>query len=364
MSNQYFRPLPSTLEEITAEWLTAALRSQAPDVTVRGFEIVDEIRGTSTKLRVRLDLDEAGKRAGIPETVIIKGGFESHSPGMYYMYEREIIGYRDIWPKLGLHSPASYFADYDPEQRHGIVIMEDLVPRGVSFCSALVPQSHEQVERRLTALAAFHAGSWGSAKFEAGGEWQWAEEPVNNMLTFVEENLQADAWKTYLERPRGGAVSTRFHDRDWAIDALLRVKALSASLPPSLVHGDTHLGNLYIEADGTPGFYDGIVARAPAMWEVTYHIVCALDLADRPRWECSLVQHYIEELRRNGIAAPSFDEAMYQYRIYLAWGYFVFLINAPVFQSETINTAYAARFNAAMLDHGTFDLLKTVALPA
>jgi len=57
-------PLPVSLDEITGAWLTAALRRSAPEVTVRAVEVVDIIHGTCTKLRLRLDVDQAGKRAG------------------------------------------------------------------------------------------------------------------------------------------------------------------------------------------------------------------------------------------------------------------------------------------------------------
>ena len=69
---------------------------------------------------------------------------------------------------------------------------------------------------------------------------------------------------------------------------------LEASEPMCLIHGDTHLGNLYIEADGTPGFFDAQVARAPWHLEVSYHIVCALDIADRKALEQALFVHYLE----------------------------------------------------------------------
>lgn len=360
MTDCSHRPMPLALDGITADWLTAALRLQAPDITVRRFEIVDEIRGTSTKLRLRLDLDEAGRRAGIPGTVIVKGGFEAHSADMYYMYEREIRGFRDVWPILRLPSPKPYFADWDPDQRHGLVIMEDLVARGVEFCSALKPQTHEQVERRLTTLAEYHSKTWGSPEFLPGGRWDWIEEHLNALLIFVEEVITQEEWDRYLALPRGGAISTCFHDRHWGSEALLRVKALCQRRPQAIIHGDTHLGNLYIEPDGTPGFYDSLAGRAPPMMEVAYHITCALDLADRPKWECSLIQHYLDELRRHGVDAPAYDEAMYQYAIFLTFGYYIFLVNSPVFQTETINTAYAARFNAAMLEHDTYNLLRTV----
>ena len=62
----YF-PLPITVEEITSDWLTAALRTRAPGVTVLGFEVVNVINTTSTKVRLRLDRDERAVDAGIPE---------------------------------------------------------------------------------------------------------------------------------------------------------------------------------------------------------------------------------------------------------------------------------------------------------
>lgn len=362
MSRAVHRPMPMTIEGIDCDWVNAALRVKAPDITVRDVEVVDMIRGTSTKIRLRLDLDEAGRRAGIPETVIVKGGFEDHSPGMHYMYEREVRGYRDVWPELRLPSPTPYFADYDPEQRNGIIIMEDLVARGVSFCSALKPQTHAEIERRITMLARFHAQSWGSPEFLPGGKWDWVEEHINALLIFIDDYVTQEFWDGYLALPRGGTFSTRFHDRDWGGDAMKRLKAFCGRLPQSIIHGDTHLGNLYIDHDGTPGFYDSLVGRAPGMMEIAYHITCAADLGDRARWERSLVQHYLDELQRNGVSPPSFDEAMYQYGIFLAFGYYIFMINAPVFQTETVNTAYAARFNAAMLDHDTYGLLKTVSL--
>jgi hypothetical protein len=119
-------------------------------------------------------------------------------------------------------------------------------------------------------------------------------------------------------------------------------------------------GNLYVEKDGTPGFFDSLTHRAPPMVEVTYHLVCALDTADRKRWEGSLVQHYIDELKVCGVEPPGFDDAMHQFGVFLAFAYCIFIINDSVFQAEAVNTAYTARISAAMLDHRTKELLAKV----
>ena len=99
------------------------------------------------------------------------------------------------------------------------------------------------------------------------------------------------------------------------------------------------------------------VARAPWFTEVCYHLVAALDVADRREHEAALLRTYLDALAREAITPPHFEEAMDAYRREIAYGLFIFLINETRFQDEAINTAYAARFGTAALDHDTFRLL-------
>ena len=144
-------------------------------------------------------------------------------------------------------------------------------------------------------------------------------------------------------------------------DALERLVILSARLPHVVIHGDTHLGTLYVDPDGTPGFFDAQPHRAPAMVETSYHICGALDPMDRRRWERDLVGHYLDALRANGVEPPSIDEAMSHYAAFLAFGFCIFLINDTHFQTSAINTAYVARFSAAMIDNNSIAVLKAIA---
>ena len=96
------------------------------------------------------------------------------------------------------------------------------------------------------------------------------------------------------------------------------------------------------------------------MLEVSYHISAALDVADRKRSEGALVQHYLDELAGNGVDVPTFDEAMRQYGILLLYGYFIWMTTESHYQTESVNTANAARVSAAMTDHGIINLLTTI----
>lgn len=350
-------PLPLHIGDITREWLTAALGVYFPGVTVLNSQIVDVNNGTCTKIRVRLEMDEKGKGAGIPETVILKGGFEPHSRAMSNMHRMEARAYRDVLPVLKLLSPLCYFADFEEESQQGIVIIEDLVARGVSFCHPQTPQTHEQVARRLTDLARFHARTWGGVELGPGGRWDWTHDVIASFYPHFGPFFEDGSWEKWVNSPRGAAASVRFHDKRWMADALRKLVRFTAPMPKCVLHGDTHLGNLYIDPDGSPGFFDPQPHRGPGMYEVAYHVGGALDIADRRRWEGALVRHYLDELAREGVQIPGFDDAMHQYSAFLALGYCIFLLNDTEFQTEAINTAYTARFSAAMLENHTVEIL-------
>src|SRR5690349_13385966 len=80
-------PLPVRPEQVTRSWLEAALAVDRPGLRLRAGEVVDVIRGTSTKIRVRIDPDPPHD---LPTTLIVKGGFEDHSPLMAEMYLNEL----------------------------------------------------------------------------------------------------------------------------------------------------------------------------------------------------------------------------------------------------------------------------------
>ena len=344
-------PLPVTVEEVTPGWLTAALRTRAPGVTVKGADLLEVINTTTTKIRLRLDLDEAGRAAGIAERIIVKGGFQAHSRELQHMHLREVRGYRDVYPVNPLPSPACYFADFDAERQQGIVIMEDLSARGVEFCHATRPQSHEQVAQRLTMLARFHAKTWDTPDIAPGGRFGDLVDFFDVMRGFFDKYTSPENWQRMITAPRGVATSTRFHAREWMIDAWDKATRFGQQLPYCVLHGDVHLGNLYLEPDGSPGFLDTLASRGPGMLEVSYHISASVDVADRPRWEGALVRHYLDELAANGATPPTFDEAMRQYAVFLSYGFFIWVTTESHYQPEAVNTVNAMRMSAAMLDH-------------
>ncbi|MDG2004152.1 MAG: phosphotransferase [Novosphingobium sp.] len=355
-------PLPETVEHITSEWLTRAFRTNVPDVIVEHSEIEQINHGSNTMIWMKLGLNEAGRRAGIPETVVIKAGFEPHSREIWMVQAnaREIRGYRDVIPALNLPAPECYYADTDTEHQRSILIMEDLEARGVALCHASKPQTHEQVARRLTELARYHAQTWASPEIGPTGKWGDLEVLLEILEPFAVHYSSPDIWQRSISTPHGCAVSTRFHDRLWAKEAWNRLTNFARQLPHCILHGDPHLGNMYIDPDGTPGFFDTVTSTGPAMLEVSYHVSTSLDLADRARYEAPLIQHYLDELVRAGVDAPTFDEAMHQYGVFLYYGFFMLLATEAAMQEESMLTINTARAGVAMLDHDTIRLINSL----
>jgi len=106
---------------------------------------------------------------------------------------------------------------------------------------------------------------------------------------------------------------------------------LSNSTPNCIIHGDTHAGNLFKEADGTPDFFDALPMRCAPMVEISYFITNVLDHADRRRHDHGLVGLYREELVRCGVEPPPVSELMHQFAAFLPYGFATFMVNSSTY---------------------------------
>jgi hypothetical protein len=359
MSNHAVLPLPITAESLTSAWLTAALNDRYPGVEVTASRVVDVICGTSTKIRMALEYNAVGQAAGLPPTLMVKGGFEEHSPRMAFMYEVEMRYYRDLVPVLAYNVPKCYFTSKDPDSHQAIVIMEDLDAKGVTFCRAERPLNYAQVSGFLDGLAQLHAQWWDHPDLRDDGKYGWVQHTFSpDAWNYANHYLVPETWATLMTQPRGAAVSQRLHDRDWMLRALRHIEAMHRDSPHTFVHGDTHLGNLYLEADGKPGFIDAQMHREVWYQDVTYHLIGALDPVDRRAWEKPLLAYYLERLKAYGVARPpSFDEAWELYKREITYGLFIFMQNENWSLKEATNTVMAMRFGVAAIDHHLRDLI-------
>jgi hypothetical protein len=140
MASVHSLTIPPTREAVTAEWLTHTLGLHYPGVEVTAAR-VDEFMGHKpNKARVHLHYNQAGKAAGLPATMIVKGSFPGYaSKGAIVDFSNvaEVVSYRDALLELDVNCPHAYVAALEPEHgASGIMLLEDLAPKQPVYFSA------------------------------------------------------------------------------------------------------------------------------------------------------------------------------------------------------------------------------------
>jgi aminoglycoside phosphotransferase (APT) family kinase protein len=135
-----------------------------------------------------------------------------------------------------------------------------------------------------------------------------------------------------------------------------RVLALWSHAPHTVVHGDAHLGNVFVDG-ARVGFLDwGLLAVAPAMRDVSYFLALAMTAKERRASEGALLEHYLGVRKSLGGAPIALDEAWRAHRLhagYLVLASFLSLVppyNAP--DQREFSEAFRARATDAIEDLG------------
>lgn len=83
--------------------------------------------------------------------------------------------------------------------------------------------------------------------------------------------------------------------------------AARESLPPTLIHGDPHLGNWFITGDGAMGLCDWqCISVGHWSRDLAYALAMALTVEQRRSWEAELINTYLQRLDAAGVNAPPF----------------------------------------------------------
>lgn len=312
--------LPNRIEQIDAEWLTKILSANYPGTVVTEVHHGTVISGTATKVRLLLSYNDEGHRHRLPPTMWLKGGFIRHD----YTYDRSFVQeaiFYGTWAKeLDINIPASYWSDWE-EGVQGLVLLEDLAGRNATFGEAskgLI--SIDQQAQTLDMLAKMHARWWESPRLKTlrnfSNAWEAAEDIVMTMLA-------PDYFEKMINDRRCDAYVGPYRDRDRIIAGLKKQWAWGRKVPQVFSHGDAHLGNMFFEQDGTPGYLDWQAwQEGPYMHDVSYSIVGHISVEDRRHAEKDLLKGYLAALKKYGVESPPpFDEAWDTYRRHVMHGF-------------------------------------------
>ncbi len=282
---------------------------------VTGAELLDRHSGTTGRARVGLHGEP-----GVPATVFVKlAPFDDRQREFVTsvgMGVAEARFYRDLAVEIPVRVPQVWFADTDDDRY--VMVLEDLEASGCRFPH---PKDDDITARGLDIveqLAALHAQYWESPRFADGGDLVWLLKKgtgdAGGGATFVKMAVDT----------LGDRLDASFHRiADLYLARAPDIVALWNAGPRTLVHGDPHMGNLFVDVQGgnRTGFLDwAMIGRSPGLRDVAYVLCNSIPAEVRARNEQGWIERYCELLGEAGIDIIV-DDAWQQYRLFAMYSW-------------------------------------------
>lgn len=356
--------LPTTTNEITADWMTAALRGSGtigPDATVESVVLDAAGAGVGFMGEVAtVGLVYSGHAAGAPATVVAK--FPTQSPDIRAMmhptriYEREHRFYAEVADQSPLRTPAIYHVTCEPavqpaDDRY-MLLMEDL--SDLTLGDQVTGVTPEQARAALVGLAAHHARFWNGNGLEHSDFIPVINAAINQAGSAIYNASLPGfmaAFGNSIKPELAGFVADYAAARPQVLDDL-------AAMPHTLVHFDFRADNLFFAEDGSVVVIDWqAISQGGAMADVGYFLSQNLSTSDRRANEADLLHAYHDTLVANGVTDYDYDTLLQDYRVGISCGWMipVLAVGSLDFTSEraiALWTAVVERTQNALLDHG------------
>ncbi|MBM3670982.1 MAG: hypothetical protein FJW86_02165 [Actinobacteria bacterium] len=327
--------IPVEVDEVTPAWLGAVL-----DAEVRGVEVLDQHSGTTGRARVGITY---ARETHLPPSVFVKlAPFDERQRAFVAaggLGIAEARFYRDLAHEITLRIPRVLYAEIDDDGRY-VMVIEDLAATGCRFPRPGDDDVGSWGGDLVEELAALHAPFWDSPRLRDGGDLEWVTRGGRTGRRGV---------------PRGGGFVALALDQfgDEMGPTFRRMCQLYIDHTPeimeqvldegtrTLIHGDPHLGNLFIDS-GRVGFLDwAMVDRRTGMRDVGYVLGNSIPPEIRRAHERDWIARYLAALASAGVVLDA-DTAWEQYRLYAAWAWI----------SATSTAAVGNRWQAAKVGQG------------
>lgn len=312
-------PLPLAVDQITLAWLSKVLQTQ-----VESLKVQDILHGSGSKVLVEASYSSSSTitsnhsskdgrviaAATPPTRLCIKGGFNPELlamlPTLFAVYRLEAQFYHHIAPQIpGLRLIPSYWCgvDHPSGKGQGIVILQDVRAAGYTFGDPLQTWPVDRVRGALSQLAHLHAATWGAKQ----ADFPWVPREFG-MRDVIQGMMSEENWGARFADPavRPPIPDVFWTDRERMVRCMRTLWDTTDQRMVCMVHGDTQVGNTFIDPQGRPGFLDWQCPHVnSAVHDVTYFMSGALTIEDRRQHERELYGFYLEELCRAG--GPKFE---------------------------------------------------------
>lgn len=338
------RPIPTEVAELTPEWLGSVLGN-----TVDAVQVLDSHSGTTGRARLAL------RGAGVPASVFVKLAPFDAAQRSFVAATRmgvcEARLYRDLAAELPVRMPRVWYAEVDDEGRY-VMVLEDLAASGCTFPSPGDPRVGKWAGQIVEQLALLHARFHESPR--QGTDLAWVAKRGNSGGNTAVKLVQL-ALDRVAER-----LSPGF--RRYAslyLDHARTIAALWSAGPVTLIHGDPHLGNLFVDGDRI-GFLDwAVIDFAPGMRDVAYVLCNSVPTELRRAHEREWIAGYCRTLAAGGVALDV-EKAWEQYRLFAIYSWLAAtttLAMGSKWQPERIGLAATQRTTQALEDLRSAELI-------
>jgi hypothetical protein len=357
------RSVPRTLQDIprsgtdlNTEWLTAVLCAEVPGAEVVSFTVPEAHAGTTSRAALRVVYNQAGTDAGLPTDLFTKSS-ESFA-------QRLMLGGADVLhgethffmrfrPRIEMEAPRGYFGAVDPRSWRSFLVMEDIAAtKGAQFAIPTTPITRAQLDDLLGNMARYHGACWEDPELEV---LKTPNDFYRNLSTLVRMGPRTAVG---MERARSVIPASLYGHADKLWEGTRRCLDLATNDgPATLLHGDGHVGQVYVTGDGRMGHTDWQgTMRGGWFFDYAYLVSTALEPDERRAWDGELLELYLERLTEAGGKPPSYDEAWLRYRqaVFYAYSAWSFTIGRafyqPRMQPDEISLACINRVAAAIED--------------
>ena len=274
--------------------------------------------------------------------------------GAAAMGAREVSFYTQVAPSVSLRVPEAYVAEVDDDGAF-VLLLEDLGAGDIAISDGTWAVPGELAPRALEELAELHVAYEDRARRAARASWaapapRTDRQPLLDKLAVV-LNAHADELSDdYV------AVGRLYVDHHGELDRLW------AEGPATLLHGDPHIGNLFLDG-GRVGFLDwGMTTIGPPLKDVSYFLTMGVETEDRRRLQGDLLRHYLDARRGLGGTPIAFDDAWEAHRVLAGYNVLAsFLGLTPPYDAperRVFSSNFRLRAMAALEDLDTLGALR------
>jgi hypothetical protein len=356
-------PIVDTIEDLTPEWLTAALREGGTIPEGRSVTSVSaELIGTGqVGLVVLAQLEHDDQSVGAPGSVVVK--LPSPDSGSRQMgqamglYETEVHFYEEVAPRLGPAIPSMHWGKVDAEAGRFTLVLDDLT-QGSEVGDMVAGCSLEQAALAIEALPGLQAPVWADRNLPAR---PWLDPARTDMIFAAVAPCVEPFLERFAERlePEHVELVHRMAPR------AAGYRTLAWDPPYVVAHSDYRLDNmLFGSTSQAPpiSVIDWQGARlAPPLLDATILLGACMSTDQRRAHERDLLRAYHEGLHAKGIAGFSFDDCLESYRRCSPWAFLGAIpVSVTIVQTERGDAMWARMVRGCadlVLDAGAADLL-------